>query len=72
VKNVVCLIIALAWLFEHGYRDMVEFTRDGGRTWEVLPGPYALDAAGNEYRVDIRGHSGHLFRVRRDYGIPWL
>jgi len=72
MKLPLLLAIWLVWFFEHGFRDTAEATSDGGVTWTIVGGPYVLDASGTHYRINIDGRSGQLFRVRRDYGIPWL
>ena len=64
----------LTWNVTSGTRDVLEFSADM-LTWADLPGPYqVLDFEGAaSYWVPVpRGYAKAFFRVRRDWGNPWV
>lgn len=53
-------------------RDVLEVQTSLGGPWQIVPGPYQLTADRKDYVVDVGNEGIKFFRVRRDWGSPWL
>lgn len=53
-------------------RDVLEVRADLNSPWVEFPGPYQLTPDRKDYVVDVGNEGTKFFRVRRDWGAPWL
>lgn len=68
--------VTVFWTIDAACRDVLEMTADlNSGQWAEVAGPYpALDTGGLlEYRVTVTGNAAQsFFRIRRDWGNPWV
>ena len=67
--------LSAQWEINAACRDILEYRASIAHDWEEIPGPYdALDVDGILcYTVPVAvGHTAAFFRIRRDWGNPWV
>lgn len=64
-------LLFVLWKFEHDVVDVLEFSYDGTR-WFELSGPYHLTENKQDYLIPVNESISDrlFFRVRRDWGEP--
>lgn len=67
--------LSAQWEVNAACRDVLEYRASLADEWEEIPGPYpALDIGGVlVYSVPVViGRTAAFFRIRRDWGNPWV
>lgn len=74
MKKYLNLVLSLwvLWNLNPQCRDVLEFKDEITGTWEQIDGPYTLTPDGKDYKVPVPVGEIGFFRVRRDWGSPWL